>query len=129
MTPHFFLTQIKDNTHTSIIYQFFKISRVRFFLNRNSVRKVTFFPIYFIQKRLYWTHILRLPPFHNNHGEVWLSFSHIYTRNTINITYAKIKDNSRSRFFKPQPARASPLDPKIFDIQRIFLNALNVCGY
>ena len=39
----------------------------------------------------------------------------------MNITYAKIKENSRSRFFKPQPARASPLDQKIVDVQRIFL--------
>ena len=33
--------------------------------------------------------------------------AHRYTRNAMNITYAKIKKNSRSRFFKPQPARAS----------------------
>ena len=63
-------------------------------------------PIYFIQKWLYWTHILRSPPFHYNHGEVWF-FAHKYIRNTMNIKYAKIKKNSRSRFFKRQPARAS----------------------
>ena len=63
--PPFFSYWNKDNTHTNIIYKFFKISRVSFFLNRNLVRKVAFFPIYFVQKRLYWTHILIeiTPPF------------------------------------------------------------------
>ena len=70
------------------------------------MRKVAFFPIHFIQKRLYWTQILRSPPFHYNHGEVWF-LSHKYARNTMNITYAKFKKTSRSRFFKLQPARAS----------------------
>ena len=43
-----------------------------------------------MQKRQYWTHILRSPPFHYNHNEVCF-FSQKNTRNTMNITYAKIK--------------------------------------
>ena len=52
---------------------------------------------------LFWIHILRSPPLHYDHGEVWF-FPHKYTRYTMNITctYAKIK-----KIFKPQPPRAS----------------------
>ena len=38
--------------------------------------------------------------------EEWF-FAHKYILNTMNITYAKIKKKSLSRFFKSQPARAS----------------------
>ena len=55
---------------------------------------------------------MRSPPFHYSHGEVWFS-SHKNNRNTMNITYAKIKKKSRSRFFKPQPARASLMNNEI----------------
>ena len=34
-------------------------------------------------------------------------FSNKYTKNTMNITYAKIKKNHGAEFSKPQPARAS----------------------
>ena len=101
----FFSYLNKDNTHTNIIYQFFKISRVHFFLKSKFSAKSSVFPIIFHIKMLHWTRILRSPPFHYNRGEVWF-FAHRYTRNTINITYAKIKKNSRSRFLQPQPARA-----------------------
>ena len=37
-TPGFFTYQIKDNTHTNIIYQFFESLKV-FFLNPNVIEK------------------------------------------------------------------------------------------
>ena len=70
------------------------------------MRKVAFPPIYFIQKGRYRTHILRSSLFHYNNGEVCF-FPDKNTWNAIKITYAKMKTNSRSRFFKPQSARAS----------------------
>ena len=84
--PHFFLTQIKTIPIQISFIHFSKFHKF-VFLNRNIVRKVAFSPIYFIQKRLYWTHILRSPQFHINQGEVCF-LSHKYTRNTMNITYA-----------------------------------------
>ena len=65
---------------------------------------------------LFWIHILRSPPLHYDHGEVWF-FPYKYTRYTMNITctYAKIKKKPRSWFFKPQPPRAS-LMPSWMDL-------------
>ena len=77
-----------------------------FFLKSKFSTKNSVFPYIFHTKNLYWTRILRSPPFHFSHGEVWFS-SHNNTRNTMYITFANVKKNSRSRFFKPQPARAS----------------------
>ena len=34
---------------------------------------------------------LRLPPFHYSQGEEWFNFAHENIRNTLNITYVKIK--------------------------------------
>ena len=41
---------------------------------------------------------LRLPPFHYSQGEEWFNFAHENIRNTLNITYVKIKKKSQSRF-------------------------------
>ena len=46
----------------------------------------------------------------------------------MNITYAKIKKNSRSRFFKPQPARASLNENKMFmGLIAPLSNMSNIC--
>ena len=106
VTTNFFLTEIKT---IPIKISFINVSKFHefvFFLNRNLVRKIAFFPIYFIQKRLYWTHVLRSPPFHYNHGEVWFFYINILGIPWI-LQMQKFKKNSRSRFFKPQPAQAS----------------------
>ena len=52
--------------------------------------------------------LLRFCVFHSKSTHLTVRFFlHKYTRNTMNIACAKIKKKSRSRFFKPQPARAS----------------------
>ena len=50
---------------------------------------------------------LRLPPFHYSQGEEWFNFAHENIRNTLNITYVKIKKKITEPIFKRQPARAS----------------------
>ena len=80
-----------------------------------------------MQKRLYWTHILRSPPFHYNHCEVFF-FKHKYTRNIMNITYSKVKKKARSRLFKPQQIYLFIVNKQfkrvstIYHIANIFLN-------
>ena len=85
---------------------FSKFHEFIFFKIEIQFDKQRFSYILHTKKWLYLTHILKSPPFHYNHGEVWF-FAHKYIRNTMNIKYAKIKKNSRSRFFKRLPARAS----------------------
>ena len=62
------------------------------------MKKVAF-PIYFIQKMLYWTHIKRSPPFHYNHVEVWFFHINILGMPRILITYAKIKQKFTEPIF------------------------------
>ena len=70
MNCHFFLTKIKAILIQISYINFLKVHEF-VFLNRNLVRKVVYFLIYF--NRLYWTHILRSSPFQYNHGEVCFS--------------------------------------------------------
>ena len=44
------------------------------FLNRNFSAKCSVSPYIFHIKRMYSTHILRLPPFYYNYGKVWFFF-------------------------------------------------------
>ena len=68
--PHFFLPEIKTIPIQISFINFFKKFTNSFFKS-NLSWKSSVFPYIFHTKRLYWTHILRSPPFHNNHGDVW----------------------------------------------------------
>ena len=103
MTPHILLNKIKTIPIKISFMNFPKFHEFVFFSNRNFVRKVAFFPIYLIQKGYIGHKFKDRPRF----TTITTRYGFFHTRNTMYITYAKLKKKSRSRFFKPQPAQAS----------------------
>lgn len=107
VTPHFFLTKIKTIPILISFINFSKFHKFFFFFKSKLNEKVAFFYIYFIQKSLYWTQILRPPLLYYNHSEVWY-FHILLTMPEIQwILHMLKKNNSQSQFFKMQRAWAS----------------------
>ena len=107
LSKHFFLIKIKIILKQISLSIFSKFHEFVILKSKFSAKSTVFSNIFHKKRcigRILW--VLSSPRFHYNQDEVCFS-PHKYIRITMNITYAKLKKKSRSRFLKPQPARAS----------------------